>query len=42
MAPPLSLLFRQPASQDTGSCAHVLVMRLGGGAILVYAARIAP
>jgi hypothetical protein len=35
-------LFRQPASQDAGSCAHVLVIRLGGGAILVYAARIAP
>jgi hypothetical protein len=35
-------LFRQPASQDTGSCAHVLVMPLGGGAILVYAARIEP
>jgi hypothetical protein len=35
-------LFKQPASQDTGSCAHVLVMRLGGGDILAYAARIAP
>jgi hypothetical protein len=35
-------LFRQPASQHTGNCAHVLVMQLGGGAILVYAARIAP
>ncbi|HEX2701851.1 MAG TPA: hypothetical protein VHM72_00255 [Solirubrobacteraceae bacterium] len=31
-----------PPSQHTGSCAHVLVMRYGGGTIAVYAARIAP
>lgn len=35
-------LVKQPATQNTGRCAHVLVMRYGGGAIVVYAARIAP
>jgi hypothetical protein len=35
-------LVEQPASQRTGSCAHVLVMRAGGGALSVYVARIAP
>jgi hypothetical protein len=35
-------LFRQPACEHTGSCAHVLVIQLGGGAVLVYAARITP
>jgi hypothetical protein len=36
------MLIKQPASQHTGKCAHVLVMRYGGGTIAVYAARIAP
>ena len=47
--PPLSSLLlgaytlvEQPATQNTGSCAHVLVMQYGGGSIVVYAARIAP
>jgi hypothetical protein len=35
-------LVKQPASQRTGSCAHILVMRGGGGNLTVYAARIAP
>ncbi|HEX2702232.1 MAG TPA: hypothetical protein VHM72_02225 [Solirubrobacteraceae bacterium] len=35
-------LFRQPASQHTGSCAHILVLAQGGGSIDVYAARIRP
>jgi hypothetical protein len=35
-------LVKQPASQHTGSCAHVLVMRAGGGSLTVYAARITP
>ena len=35
-------LVRQPASQHTGTCAHILVMRAGGGNLTVYAARIAP
>ena len=35
-------LVKQPATQHTGSCAHVLVMQYGGGNIVVYAARIAP
>lgn len=35
-------LVEQPATQNTGRCAHVLVMQAGGGEIVVYAARIAP
>jgi hypothetical protein len=35
-------LVKQPASQHTGSCAHILVMRAGGGSLTIYAARIAP
>ncbi|HWF74645.1 MAG TPA: hypothetical protein VG186_14940 [Solirubrobacteraceae bacterium] len=35
-------LVKQPATQHTGRCAHVLVMRAGGGATTVYAARITP
>jgi hypothetical protein len=36
-------LYQQPASQDTGNCAHVLVMVVpGSGLANVYAARIAP
>jgi hypothetical protein len=35
-------LVRQPDSQHTGTCAHILVMRAGGGNLTVYAARIAP
>jgi hypothetical protein len=36
-------LYEQPASQDTGRCAHVLVMVVpGSGLANVYAARIAP
>jgi hypothetical protein len=35
-------LVKQPASQNTGSCAHILVMRAGGGDLTVYAARITP
>jgi hypothetical protein len=35
-------LVRQPASQHTGTCAHILVMRAGGGHLTVYAARITP
>ena len=35
-------LVRQPASQRTGTCAHILVMRAGSGDLTVYAARVAP
>jgi hypothetical protein len=35
-------LAKQPASQHAGNCAHVLVMRAGGGSLTVYAARITP
>jgi hypothetical protein len=36
-------LYEQPASQDTGDCAHVLVMDVpGSGVANVYIARIAP
>ena len=36
-------LYKQPASQNTGNCAHVLVMVVpGSGLANVYAARIAP
>jgi len=35
-------LVKQPRSQHTGPCAHILVMRAGGGSWTVYAARITP
>jgi hypothetical protein len=34
-------LFMQPASQDTGACAHLLIQD-GGDELIVYAARMAP
>jgi hypothetical protein len=35
-------LVKQPPSQQTGTCANILVMRAGGGSLTVYAARITP
>jgi hypothetical protein len=35
-------LFRQPPSQPTGACAHLLVQDDGGDQLIVYAARMAP
>jgi len=35
-------LVKQPPSQHTGACAHILVLRAGGASLTVYAARITP
>jgi hypothetical protein len=35
-------LLRQPTSQRTGSCAHLLIQDNGGDQLIVYAARMAP
>lgn len=35
-------LYKQPPSQHTGACAHILVSVEGGGSRTVYAARITP